>query len=237
MDNKKCLMVFVKFPEKGKVKSRLSEVFGTDLVLALYECFVFDLLETIGREPYPLKICFSPPERTESILRWIGKEYTYMPQEGNDLGERMKNAFMAAFSEGFSEVVLIGSDIPDLPAEAFHNAFAFDQYNASIGPASDGGYYLIGFKKDSFLPEIFNGIEWGTSTVLEKTMARFKKHAYSVRILPVWHDVDRPEDLQALYARNIHSEFAASRTMRFLSGNLDKFFRKIPANLSEGEKK
>jgi uncharacterized protein len=219
MDNKKCVLVFIKFPERGKVKSRLSEAFDADMVLALYECFVFDLLETLKKETYSLKICFSPPEAYDSVVRWIGKGYTYMPQKGDNLGERMKNAFMDTFSEGYPEVVLIGSDIPDLNVEVLHEAFAFDLYDASIGPASDGGYYLIGFTNRTFLPEIFTGTEWGTDKVLQQTMELFKRHQYTVRVLPVWHDVDRPEDVQALYSRNTYTAFAASRTMRFLSAN------------------
>jgi uncharacterized protein len=228
MGNKKCLLVFIKFPEKGKVKSRLSRAFDTDMVLSLYECFVFDILETLKKGTYSLKICFSPPEAYESIVRWIGRGYTYMPQKGDDLGERMKNAFMDTFSEGFSEVVLIGSDIPDLTVEVLHEAFAFDLYTASIGPAADGGYYLIGFTNKTFLPEIFQGIKWGTGTVLKQTMELFKRHQYTVRELPVRHDIDRPEDVQGLYARNIDTDFAASRTMRFLSANLGKFTKKHP---------
>jgi rSAM/selenodomain-associated transferase 1 len=231
MDNKKCVLVFIKFPEKGKVKSRLSEAFDTDMVLSLYECFVFDLLETLKKGTYALKICFSPPETYENIVRWLGREYSYMPQKGNDLGERMKNAFMDSFSEGFSEVVLIGSDIPDLTIEVIHEAFAFDLYDASIGPASDGGYYLIGFTNKTFLPEIFKGIEWGTDTVLKQTMKLFKSHKHTVRVLPVWHDVDRPEDVQALYSRNRDTEFAASRTMRFLSANPGKLFKNMPLSI------
>ena len=231
MDNKKCVLVFIKFPEKDKVKSRLSEAFDADMVLSLYECFVFDLLETLKKGTYALRICFYPPETNESIVRWIGKKYTYMPQKGNDLGERMKNAFMDSFSEGFSEVVLIGSDIPDLTIEVIHEAFAFDLYNASIGPASDGGYYLIGFTNKTFLPEIFKGIKWGTDTVLKQTMELFKSHKHTVRVLPVRHDVDRPEDVQSLYSRNMDTEFAASRTMRFLSANIGKLFYNLPLSI------
>lgn len=231
MDNKKCVLVFIKFPEKGKVKSRLSEAFDADMVLSLYECFVFDLLETLRKGTYTLGICFSPPETNENIVRWIGKGYTYMPQKGKDLGERMKNAFLDSFSEGFSEVVLIGSDIPDLTVEVIHQAFAFDLYDASIGPASDGGYYLIGFTNKTFLPEIFKGIEWGTDTVFKQTMELFKSHKHKVRVLPVWHDVDRPEDVQGLYSRNRDTEFAASRTMRFLSANLGKLFNNLPLSI------
>jgi uncharacterized protein len=239
MDKNRCVLVFIKFPEKGKVKSRLSPAFDTDMVLSLYECFVFDLLETLRKGMYSLKICFYPPDAYETIVSWIGKGYAYLPQRGNDLGERMKNAFLDAFSEEFSEVVLIGSDIPDLTVRVLHEAFAFDLYDASIGPAFDGGYYLIGFQRKTFLPEIFQGIKWGTDTVLKQTMDQLKNSQHTVRVLPVRNDIDRPEDVHDLYARNRNTEFAASRTMRFLSENLRKYFKEIPPllPLNHGQKR
>ena len=239
MSNKKCILVFIKFPDKGNVKSRLSQVFDADTVSSLYECFVFDLLETLGKGRYHVKICFSPPEAYDRVVRWIGKGYTCMPQKGKDLGKRMKNAFLDTFAEGFSEVLLIGSDIPDLTMEVLHEAFAFDRYDASIGPASDGGYYLIGFTDKTFLPEIFKEIAWGTGTVFKQTMKLLKRHRLTVRVLPVLHDVDRPEDVQALYLRCRDAECAATSTMRFLSANAEKLFRKMPLSphLRRGRKK
>ena len=228
MDNKKCILVFIKFPDKGNVKSRLSQVFDADMVSSLYECFVFDLLETLGKGRYHVKICFSPPEAYDRVVRWIGKGYTYMPQKGKDLGKRMKNAFLDTFAEGFSEVLLIGSDIPDLTMEVLHEAFAFDLYDTSVGPASDGGYYLIGFTDKTFLPEIFEGIAWGTSAVFKQTMDLLQRRRLTVRVLPVLHDVDRPEDVQALYSRNREAGCTAPRTMRFLSANMEKLFKKMP---------
>ena len=89
----------------------------------------------------------------------LGDEFSYIPQTGDDLGERMKLAFLRCFSEGARSVVLIGSDIPDLPARIVDEAFrALDENDAVIGPAADGGYYLIGFKRDTFNGNVFPGI-------------------------------------------------------------------------------
>src|SRR3990172_6395297 len=156
IDDTRCLLLFVKYPDKGKVKSRLSKEFGEDTVLLLYEVFVLDVLETVNKGKYRFTICFHPPSAQEKIASWLGKSYLYMPQNGSDLGEKMKNAFAAAFSEGFEKVMLIGSDIPDLPKEIVDEAFASDG-EAVIAPATDGGYYLIGFRRDTFLPHIFEG--------------------------------------------------------------------------------
>jgi len=221
IDDTPCLLLFVKYPDKGKVKSRLSKEFGEDTVLLLYEAFVLDVLETVKKGKCRLKICFDPPSAQEKIASWLGKSYVYMPQNGSDLGEKMKNAFASAFSEGFEKVMLIGSDIPDLKKEVIDEAFASDA-DAVIGPAADGGYYLIGFQRDSFLPHIFEGMQWSTASVFERTMELFRKHSCKVHILPRWRDVDTPEDLRAFYERNRSIAFVHSRTMGFIKRMRDE---------------
>ena len=221
IDDTTCLLLFVKYPDKGKVKSRLSKEFGEDTVLLLYEAFVLDVLETVNKGKYRFTICFHPPSAQEKIASWLGKSYLYMPQNGSDLGEKMKNAFASAFSEGFEKVMLIGSDIPDLPKEIIDEAFASDG-EAVIGPATDGGYYLIGFKRDTFLPHIFEGMQWSTASVFERTMEIFRKHSCKVHILPQWRDVDTPEDLRAFYERNRNTAFVHSRTMGFIKRMKDE---------------
>ena len=219
MFHKRCILLFVKLPEKGRIKSRLSKDLGEDTVLQLYKRFVLDLIETLKRGKYLFKICFYPPDSKEKMSNWLGKSHSYMPQDGKDLGERMKNAFIEAFSEGFSEVLLIGSDIPDLPNAVIEEAFGLDKKDAVIGPAFDGGYYLIGFKRNTFLTEVFEGVQWGSETVFEKTIGILKRNNYMVRILPGWHDVDRIDDLRELFQRNRNTEFADSRTMAFIMNN------------------
>jgi hypothetical protein len=133
----------------------------------------------------------------------------------------MKNAFEDVFRKDFREAVLIGTDIPDISDIIIEDAFYLDKQYAVIGPSRDGGYYLIGFKKDTFLPGNFKGIAWGTDSVFEKTMEIFTRNTYAVRILSVCQDVDRLADLKALYQRNITTPFAKSKTMIFLSRNHD----------------
>jgi hypothetical protein len=133
----------------------------------------------------------------------------------------MLNAFRETFAEGFTEVIIIGSDIPDIPRKIIKKAFDFGKYDAVIGPAYDGGYYLIGFRKESLLPVIFRDIAWGADTVFEKTIALFHKNGYTVKVLPMWHDVDRMNDLKELFKRNLNTKFAQSRTMTFLLNNRD----------------
>lgn len=212
-----CISVFVKFPEKGKVKSRLSKDLSEEAVLIIYKKFVIDLLNTLEKGEYAYIITFLPSDAREQIQKWLGKNRRYIPQQGANLGERMKNAFMSAFSEGFSKTILIGSDIPDLSYAHIHQAMRLQDHDAVIGPSYDGGYYLIGFRSDSFLPQIFEGIPWGTSAVFEETMEIFRRNNCKVHTLPTLRDVDTIDDLRDLVDRSRNTEFISSETMAYLS--------------------
>ena len=125
-------------------------------------------------------------------------------------------------AEDVSRLVLIGSDIPDLPAPLIKEALAaLHMHDAVIGPARDGGYYLIGFRNDTFFPGVFSGIAWSTGTVFRSTMQAFGKAGQRVHELPLWQDVDTIEDLKDLAARSRRSAFSSSRTMSFLAGFKD----------------
>jgi rSAM/selenodomain-associated transferase 1 len=221
MSPEQSIILFIRFPERGRVKSRLAEDIGEENAWVLYQYFVLDLLETVSRVNCVLKIYYSPSEAGDGMKEWLGSGYSYMPQHGGDLGEKMRNAIEEVFRQGCDETVLIGSDIPDVPHMLIERAYAFSRHDAVIGPSHDGGYYLIGFRKDTFLPEIFEGIDWGTEKVFGKTMELFTDSNYNVCILPLWQDVDRLSDLKALYERNINTPFAGSRTMAYLSQHPD----------------
>lgn len=226
MPGNECLVVFVKCPQKGLVKSRLAEESNSEIAITLYRHFVLDLLDTFDLESYRLKIYFTPSGALKSVSAWLGEKYEYLPQRGKDLGERMANAFSEMFCEGFSKVVLIGSDLPDLTRAIIDAAYAFDGYDAVIGPTVDGGYYLIGFTCDTFAPEIFDGIPWGTNRVFGDTMKIFKSKKYRVNVLPIQRDIDRLEDLRAFFERNRNSRFSDSGTMACIRDNFEVLFGK-----------
>jgi glycosyltransferase A (GT-A) superfamily protein (DUF2064 family) len=137
----------------------------------------------------------------------------------------MANAFRDAFSEGFEQVVLIGSDIPDLPSRIIHEAFsALDREGAALGPAVDGGYYLIGFRRSAFVPEVFKNIPWSTEKVLTETLAAFGKKKALVRLLDEWQDIDIAEDLTVLANRHPEDISAAPGTLAFLRQRLGNQF-------------
>ena len=212
-----CIVMFVKSPTAGQVKTRLAAEIGKDAAVGLYKCFVEDLISTVGTLDVGLRLCFHPPETKLLFLQWLGEQHGYIPQKGDDLGERLKNALTDAFEQGFSKVVAIGSDSPDLPASFLRQAFeGLDSHDAVVGPSSDGGYYLIGFSADSFAPGAFDGIAWSTSAVFSQTQRVLKAHGLGVHVLPQWHDVDTPADLYGLIARNENTSFAFSRTLAYI---------------------
>jgi len=218
-----CILIFVKLPEKGSVKTRLAKDLDHGFVQTLYRNFVLDMLETLAKVKWPIIIYFHPPESGNAISKWLGGNYLYVPQNGSDLGERMKNAFKDAFERGFSRAVIIGSDIPDLKISILEMAFnSLHANDIVIGPSADGGYYLAGFRSDSFLPEVFKEISWGTDTVLKDTLKILREKNYRAHFLPELRDVDTIEDLKALYEKNKDTAFANSRTMKFISNNLKK---------------
>jgi len=225
MVDQPLILLFVKAPARGQVKTRLAAALGEAAALELYQRFVQDILHTLEQTGIPVLICYYPPYSRPALNVWLGPEHHYLPQEGRDVGERMENAFRQAFIRDFSRVVLIGSDIPDLPAPLINEALAaLHMHDAVIGPARDGGYYLIGFRNDTFFPGVFSGIAWSTGTVFRSTMEAIGKAGQRFHELPLWQDVDTIEDLKDLAARSRRSAFSSSRTMSFLAELKDAHF-------------
>ncbi|MGZ3579119.1 MAG: TIGR04282 family arsenosugar biosynthesis glycosyltransferase [Syntrophales bacterium] len=213
----RCLIMFVRFPGQGQVKSRLAKDIGEEQATNLYRCFVEDLLERFSKEPYRLCLAFHPREMEHEMKEMLGHDFSYIPQTGEDLGERMKLAFLRCFSEGARSVVLIGSDIPDLPARIVDEAFrALDKYGTVIGPSLDGGYYLLGFRQETFNEGIFARLPWGAETVFQQTMNILHMAGALVHVLPVWWDIDKHEDIAVLIKNSKDTGFTDSKTMLYL---------------------
>jgi rSAM/selenodomain-associated transferase 1 len=226
MPDKPIILLFIKAPVKGRVKSRLASSIGEEAALEVYGNFIHDSIDTVEKSGYPYRICYYPFADRAALSGLPGRESSFMPQEGNDLGARMENAFLRTFAEGFTSAVLIGSDIPDLPVGVFFGAFdALKKNDVVIGPAGDGGYYLIGFNKDSFFPGIFHGMTWSTGKVFQETMGRLNEASLRVHRALLWKDVDTLDDLRALFERNGSTAFQKSKTMAYLAENKTRFFR------------
>ncbi|MGZ6275583.1 MAG: TIGR04282 family arsenosugar biosynthesis glycosyltransferase [Syntrophales bacterium] len=213
----RCLIMFVRFPGQGQVKSRLAKDIGEEPATNLYRCFVDDLSERFSKEPYRLCLAFHPREMEHEMKEMLGHDFSYIPQTGEDLGERMKLAFLRCFSEGARSVVLIGSDIPDLPARIVDEAFrALDKYGTVIGPSLDGGYYLLGFRQETFNEGIFARLPWGAETVFQQTMNILHMAGALVHVLPVWWDIDKHEDIAVLIKNSKDTGFTDSKTILYL---------------------
>jgi len=212
-----CVLLFVKYPEKGKVKRRLSVDINEDIVRELYRCFVRDTLTTVKKIDSQLFICFFPVETQKKFRKWLGSTLLFLPQNGVNLGMRMKNSFIDVFTQGFQRAVLIGSDSPDLPKKYIEQAFIILQTrDVVLGPTVDGGYYLIGFHSNTFTPSVFEDISWGNEMVFQETVMKIKQAHRSLGLLPIWRDVDTIGDLKLLVQRAKNTSFKSSQTMTYL---------------------
>jgi rSAM/selenodomain-associated transferase 1 len=206
----------MKNPERGRVKSRLATAVGARKARTLYRNFILDMLSSLQEKGFPLIICFHPENALRDVQKTIGQTFRFQPQKGNDLGQRMKYCFRSAFSQGLNRVIAIGSDIPDLPANIVDDSFsALTSYDSVIGPSFDGGYYLIGFQRSRFLPDVFKGINWGTHEVAKETIDTLNRHHTTTYKLPRWNDIDTLEDLRRLYHENKDSP-RCPRTIAYL---------------------
>ncbi len=177
------------------------------------------MLDALAQNPQPVCICYSPEESLPDFKIWLKGTYIYMPQYGHDLGERMCNSFQDAFQLGFQSVCLIGSDLPDLPPEYVREAFErLSRYESVIGPSIEGGYYLLGFRKETFFPEIFSDINWSQATVYGETVRKYEQQGTKITVLSPWNDMDDLEDLRMLRKNGRNSAIRAPRTTSYLHG-------------------
>jgi len=191
------LVVFIKYPQNGRVKTRLAAQIGEENATLLYSNFVEICLRRFTQlEHLDCTVYFDPPEEEDAFRCWLGEKPSYLAQPSGNLGERLSYA-MDSQLKTYSRVIAIGSDSPDLPIEYISRAIAsLEQNDCVIGPTEDGGYYLIGLSKPSF--EIFDNIPWSTDNVTQTTVNITEKLGLSVKLLPPWYDVDNANDLGRL---------------------------------------
>ena len=189
-DPENLLLIFTRNPELGKCKTRLAATVGDETALAIY-IFLLEHTISVTRDLNVSKEVYYSEEIREGDL-WDPLVYQKKIQWGSDLGERMANAFKAGFKAGYKRIVIVGSDLYDLGKEDLEIAFKMLQTKDFVlGPASDGGYYLLGMTH--FIPHIFINKNWGTNSVLEDTLADLKKK--NVYLLETRNDVDVLEDI------------------------------------------
>ncbi|MBL9190152.1 MAG: TIGR04283 family arsenosugar biosynthesis glycosyltransferase [Opitutaceae bacterium] len=192
------LILMLKFPRPGAVKTRLIPALGAERACALHRALVAATLATI-REfsattavAVEVRITGSPDD--QAARAWLGEGVAIREQGEGDLGARMERAIAAAFAEGMEQVVVIGGDCPEIRPHHLAAAFgALTEREAVLGPAADGGYYLIGLRRP--LSALFRGIAWGGAEVRAQTLAAAQTHGVSLAALEQLRDIDIPEDL------------------------------------------
>ena len=189
--SKNLLLIFTRNPELGKVKTRLAKKIGKESALEIYKILLQRTKEITLKVDSDKAVYYS--EEVNHNFIWNEKVYQKHQQKGKDLGKRMRNAFIEGFNEGYNNIIIIGSDLFDLSTEIINNAFDKLQKNeVVIGPAKDGGYYLLGMK--TLHPNIFENKAWGTDSVRQETLNDLKNN--KVHLLETLNDIDVFEDIE-----------------------------------------
>jgi rSAM/selenodomain-associated transferase 1 len=192
----RTLVVFVKEPRSGTVKTRLAAAVGPEAAAGLYRTLVETVLEATTPMPgdYERLVFFDPPEARRALRQWL-PGVSLRAQAAGDLGERLADAFARAFGRGATRVVIVGSDAPGLTRVTALRAFAaLGEADVVLGPADDGGYYLVGLRAPH--PELVRDIDWSTPAVLQQTLERAASARLVVRQLERLRDVDTLADLR-----------------------------------------
>lgn len=189
------IIIFARYPKLGQVKTRLAKTTSPEFALKFYKSCAEILVKNIKKIRSINRFVFysNKDDKTQTI-NWLGNKLFFAPQEGDDLGTKMKNAFNKVFSTGSQKVIIVGTDIPDLSKKIIIQALdSLEKFDVVIGPAKDGGYYLLGIRK--MHSELFEGIEYSTSLVLSETLIRVKELKLSYYLLPELLDIDTEENL------------------------------------------
>jgi uncharacterized protein len=212
------LAVFARAPELGRVKTRLCPPFTADEAVRFHRALVEDTLENLGKSnrPHLARLLLLSRPLLQATDLDVPRGWTIGIQSPGDLGAKLSSFFYGAFRLEARKVVVVGSDSPTLPLEVVDDAFEdLSSVDVTLGPAADGGYYLIGTRL--FLPDLFRAISWGTEDVLRQTRAVLDRLGSRYRLLVPWYDVDRPRDLARLreeigYLRRARPDLVPRRT-------------------------
>ena len=195
-----ALVVFAKAPIPGQVKTRLCPPLTPDEAATIHGSFVLDTLErtrtAVSAFRLPVdRYLACAPSSTLAFFKIMEERQavTLLDQQGNDLGARMNGACETLFARGYRRVVIVGTDVPSLPIVHYRHAFELlSQHDVVLGPAVDGGYYLIGLKTPA--PELFHDIPWSTDRVLQLTKEKAATLGLSIGYLSDWRDIDTIDD-------------------------------------------
>jgi rSAM/selenodomain-associated transferase 1 len=188
------ILLFAKYPEAGRCKTRLAATLGDEAALRVYRALLDHTLKTMQAVEARKVLYVDPPERASSGSQWASGMDLYLPQSQGDLGERLSTAMTERLQAGAERILFLGSDCPQISEESILSSFSIlEEKDVVLGPTEDGGYYLLGLK--SSLLFLFQDIPWSTERVLETTLNILKEHGLSYILLATFSDVDTLQDL------------------------------------------
>lgn len=212
-----ALVLMLRAPQLGKIKTRLAKKLGEKNTLQLYTYMVEDIYEQLSYTQADIILTVEPPNQAILVKNWLQPEQIQEQSPGN-LGEKMHHCIHTLLDKGWTNVILIGSDIPSLSKKILNQAIEMLEdhcVDTIIGPSGDGGYYLIGFNQQSYNKTIFENIDWGSSNVYNQTMTKLDSLVNQTGILPTLRDVDTIEDLKDIKEECIQHNSGA-RTLTYL---------------------
>ncbi len=213
--NSQALILMTRVPVPGKTKTRLMPHLSAEECAGFHEACLQDIVRVQRELKKPTNIFYSE-ELTEKFVSMFPKESRFISQEGDNLGERMSQAFRISLQD-YKFTVMVGSDLPHLTVRILQSAFeALEQHDVVLGPALDGGYYLIGLKQ--FIPDLFTGITWGSSEVFSQTIERVHSLGLSYRLLQTMQDLDTIEDLRVFMTTPANKDHQAWKYIDQLGG-------------------
>lgn len=188
---KNLILIFTRNPELGKCKTRLAKTVGNENALIIYKMLLQHTANVVEKLPFDKAVYYSVKVRHHDL--WDNSIYQKYQQNGTDLGLRMQSAFKNSFDKGYEKVLIVGSDLYDLKPQHIQEAFdKLDSHDITIGPAEDGGYYLLGMK--TLQSKIFENKNWGTDTVREDTLKDL--NTKKVALLETLNDIDVYNDVK-----------------------------------------
>jgi rSAM/selenodomain-associated transferase 1 len=217
----KTIVIMTKVPLAGTVKTRLQPRFTPEQSADLAECFLRDTIAKVKDSKFKLIIAYAPAGKSAFFDKYSLSDAVLTGQKGANLGEKIYHAFEFAFSGNSDSVVMIGTDSPTFPKNFIEQAFEkLEKSDAVLGGTADGGFYLIGLR--TLRREIFENVAWSSAKTFEQTAQNIKNVNLTLSEVPVWYDVDTPEDLEKLaseFQENKNLEKRAPQTFRWIQTN------------------
>ena len=219
------ILLFVKYPKNGRVKTRLAKSIGDTAAVSMYKSFVEDILSSLKGINAHIWICYHPENTRDDMAVWLGSRYDYVLQKGENLGKRIQHCFNISINNGFDKTIVLASDIPEISEKIINKAFEMLENNDTvIGPTYDGGYYLIGFNKKYYTSKIFDEISWGNSSVFEETLEKIVAYKLRYSVLDKIDDMDTIDDIRKFSIRTGKAPLSGLKTKRCIKELFDKVY-------------